>query len=378
MPPLNLLIKPASGNCNLRCKYCFYHSIADNRSIKSYGTMNIDLLEELVKKSLEYADGACTFGFQGGEPTLVGLDFYRKLIEFQAKYNIKKVQIFNALQTNGMVIDDEWAKFLAEKNFLVGISLDGPKDIHDMNRVDVRNSGTFSQVMHAIDLFNKFQVEYNILTVVNSITSRHILKIYNFFKKQGFKYLQFIPCLDPLNEEPGGHEYSLTPKKYTYFLKTLFDLWYEDIKKGNFISIRHFDNLVGMIMGYPPESCGMSGICTCYFVIEADGSTFPCDFYVIDEWELGNIKTSSFHDMKNSERGARFVDVSKTIAPECKSCPYFQLCRGGCRRNREPFENGLPVLNYYCPSYKEFFSYAGGRLAELARIFSQRIRSNYP
>lgn len=370
MPPLNLLIKPASGNCNLRCKYCFYRSITLNRSVESYGLMSISLLEELVKKSLEYADGYCTFGFQGGEPTLVGLGFYRKLVEYESNYNTKKVQIYNALQTNGMVIDEEWAKFLAENRFLVGISLDGPKDIHDINRVGINNSGSFSQVMHAIDLFNKYNVEYNILTVVNSVTSRHISKIYNFFMKQGFKHLQFIPCLDPLNEEPGRHEYSLTPKRYAYFLKTLFSLWYEDIKNGRFVSIRHFDNLVGMIMGYQPENCGMSGVCTCYFVIEADGSTFPCDFYVIDDWKLGNIKNTSFYDMKNSERGTRFVEASKTVAPDCMKCPYFKLCRGGCRRNREPFRNELPGLNYYCKSYREFFEYAGEKLKELAAIIS--------
>jgi len=377
MLPINLLIKPASGNCNLRCKYCFYHSLADSRNIKSYGMMDTDLLELLVKKSLEYAEGSCTFGFQGGEPTLAGLNFYRKLIEYQEKYNTGKARIYNTLQTNGMLIDDEWAKFLADNNFLVGISLDGPKDIHDMNKTDSRSSGTFSQVIRAIGLFNKYHVDYNILTVVNSITSRHIAKIYNFFKKQGFRYLQFIPCLDPLNEEPGGHEYSLSPDRYAYFLKTLFDLWYDDIKKGNFISIRYFDNLIGMVMGYPPESCGMAGICTCYFVIEADGSAFPCDFYVIDEWKLGNIKNTSFSEMTNTENAIRFVDVSKYVSPECRTCTYFRLCRGGCRRNREPFKDGLPDLNYYCSSYREFFEYAGKRLEELAWLFSLNLRSSY-
>lgn len=372
MPPLSLLIKPASGNCNLRCKYCFYHSISENRNIKSYGMMSIDLLEALVIKSLEYADQSCVFAFQGGEPTLVGLDFYKKLIEFQKKHNTKNLYITNSIQTNGVVIDDEWSNFFAQNNFLVGISLDGPKDVHDMNRVDSKNSGSFSQVMKAINLFNKYNVEYNILTVVNSLTARRIQKVYNFFKKEGFKYLQFIPCLDPLNETPGKYDYSLTPKRYTFFLNSLFDLWYADIKQGNPVSVRYFDNLLSMLMGYPPESCGMSGICSCYFVIEADGSTFPCDFYVIDEWNLGNIKHETFGEMLNSENGTKFVEISKYIDPNCSECTYFPLCRGGCRRYREPFENELPVLNYFCSSYKEFFSYAGQRLEEIARLLSQR------
>lgn len=372
MPQLSLLIKPVSSSCNLRCKYCFYHSIAENRTTKSYGIMSLDMLEMLVKKSLEYAEGSCTFAFQGGEPTLIGLDFYKNLLEFQKKYNKKKIQVNNAIQTNGIAINDQWAEFLAENNFLVGISLDGPKDIHDMNRIDSMNSGSFTQVMKAIGIFNKHKVEYNILTVVNAFTCRHISKVYNFFKKNNFRYLQFIPCLDPLNENPGGHEYSLTPEKYTYFLKTLFDMWYEDVIKGSAVSIRYFDNLVEMIMGNPPESCGMAGFCTCYYVVEADGSAYPCDFYVIDDWYLGNIKEKSFDDMKYSDKGIEFVEISKNIDPKCRECSDFQLCRGGCRRNREPFEKGLPALNYYCSSYKDFFSYSRVRMNRIAQYLMRR------
>ena len=371
MPPLSLLIKPASSSCNLRCKYCFYHSIADSRNIKSYGVMTHDLLELLVRKSLEEADGFCTFAFQGGEPSLAGLDFYRSLIKYVNQFNKKAVKVNYCIQTNGMVIDDAWAEFLFENNFLTGISLDGPKDIHDANRVDNKGSGSYNQVMRAIGLLNKHRAEYNILTVITSLTARHIQHIYRFFKKQGFNYLQFIPCLDPLDEIPGENKYSLTPERYTRFLKVLFDLWYDDVIKGDFISIRYFDNLVGMLMGYPPESCGMSGVCTCYYVVEADGSTYPCDFYVLDDYRLGSIRDNTFEKMKNAAAGINFVNVSKNITPECQECQYYNICRGGCRRNREPFENGLPVLNYYCSSYKEFFSYSLERLQHLARLYSK-------
>lgn len=333
--------------------------------------MSTDTLEELVRKSFDYAEGACTFAFQGGEPTLSGLNFYKSLIEFQKKYNTKGVQVYNAIQTNGLVIDEQWAEFLAKNEFLTGISLDGPKDIHDMNRVNKDGKGSFTQVMHAIDLFKKHDVEFNILTVVNSQTARHIMKIYNYFKKQGFRYLQFIPCMDPLNEKPGQHEYSLSPKRYTYFLKTLFDLWYADAMKGNFISIRQFDNLVGMLLGRSPESCGMSGVCSLNFVIESDGSTYPCDFYVIDQWYLGNILIDSFEKIRNCENANKFVNVSKHISEQCKSCPHFMLCRGGCRRNREPFTDGLPSLNYFCQPLKEFFSYSTERLKQIAIMINR-------
>jgi uncharacterized protein len=219
MPPLSLLIKPVSSSCNLRCKYCFYHSIAENRTTNNYGIMDGRLLEVIVKKALEYADQTCTFAFQGGEPTLSGLDFYKRLIELERKYNIKKVRINNAIQTNGIAIDEKWAAFLSKHNFLVGISLDGPQNIHDCDRIDAKNGGSFNRVMKAVTLFNKYKIEYNILSVVTGSTARHIGKIYNFFKKNNFKYLQFIPCLDLLNEVRGVNEYSLSPERYDSFFK---------------------------------------------------------------------------------------------------------------------------------------------------------------
>lgn len=372
MPPLNLLIKPASGNCNLRCKYCFYHDVSENREIKNYGMMDIETLEVLVQKAFNYAEYACTFAFQGGEPMLVGLDFFEKLIELQKKYNTTNIKVNNVIQTNGMVVDEVWAKFLRANNFLVGLSLDGPKNIHDANRVDVKDKGSYRMVMDTVRLFEKYKVEYNILCVVNAYVARHAYKIYNFFKKNNFKYLQFIPCLDPLNEKPGGHGYSLTPERYTQFLKSLFDVWYDDIKKGNMVSIRTFDNYVSMFMGYRPEACGMVGECDCQFVVEADGGVYPCDFYVIDEWYLGNLKEKELQDLRDSDKAKQFVEMSRHVDPKCKNCKWFALCRGGCRRTREPFAEGEPIINYYCESFIEFFEYAGTRMQQLARSFARR------
>ncbi|MGE4283308.1 MAG: anaerobic sulfatase maturase [Clostridia bacterium] len=372
MPPLNLLIKPASSSCNLRCKYCFYHSIAENRMIESYGIMSIETLESLVVRALEYADQECTFAFQGGEPTLAGLDFFKELIQLEKKHNTKNIRINNALQTNGVIIDGEWAEFLSDNHFLVGLSLDGPKDIHDSMRVDARDKGSFTKVMNTVQLFNKYKVEYNILFVVNGYVARHANKIYQFFKKNDFKYLQFIPCLDPLNEKPGEHDYSLTPQKFTVFLKNLFDCWYDDMVKGNMVSIRYFDNLVGTMMGIRPEACGMLGECSCQFVVEADGGVYPCDFYVVDEWYLGNIEHDGFDELRSTAAAERFVETSRHIDPKCKKCKWVNLCRGGCRRSREPFEDGKPVLNYYCSSYMEFFEYAAPRMYQIAQKFSKR------
>ncbi|MGE5557469.1 MAG: anaerobic sulfatase maturase [Bacillota bacterium] len=373
MPPLSLLIKPASGLCNLRCKYCFYHDVSVSRSTESYGLMSTETLETIVKKALGFADGACTFAFQGGEPTLAGLDFFRLLIEFEKKYNKKRVRVHNAIQTNGIIINDAWARFLAENRFLAGVSLDGPQKIHDMHRIDASGEGSFNRVMHAIGLFDRHGVEYNILTVVNAAVARHIQKTYVFFKKHGFRYLQFIPCLDPLQEKPSGHDYSLAPERYANFLKILFDLWYADAINGTPVSIRYFDNLAQMALGYPPETCGMFGQCKCQFVVEADGGVYPCDFYVMDEWLLGNIRDMGFPELKFSENCRRFESVSGHVEPACKECRWFAFCRGGCRRNREPFLGGKPVSNYYCRSYREFFEYAAERLQRVAAVLASGI-----
>jgi len=364
---LNIMIKPASSICNLSCKYCFYHSLSEKRLKRSYGYMDIDLLEKIVKKGLTYAGDTCTFAFQGGEPTLAGLKFYKKLIEFELKYNFKNLLIINAIQTNGINGDEEWAKFLSENRFLVGISLDGPREIHDTNRIDNQGKGTFKKVMETINLLNKYKVEYNILTVITSMVARHTNKVYNFFKNHNFQYLQFIPCLDLLDEEIRKNDYSLKSDKYAYFLKTLFDLWYDDIFKGNIISIQYFDNLLGLLMGYKPEVCGMAGQCTCQFIIEANGGVYPCDFYVTDQWYLGNIKESNFNELLNSTNSKRFVEVSRYIEPECKLCRWHYLCRGGCRRWREPFIYRKPRLNILCSAYKKFFNYSEERLIKLAQ-----------
>lgn len=368
---VNLLIKPASSNCNLRCGYCFYHDVADKRMTPSYGMMTEQMLEILTAKALEAAEESCTFAFQGGEPTLIGLGFYRKLVEWVERYNTKRIKVNYALQTNGLTIDEKWADFLHRNRFLTGLSLDGPRDIHDAMRLDPAGKSTFNRVMDTVSLFNRHKVEYNILCVVNSWVARHANQVYGFFKKNGFQYLQFIPCLDPLGEKPGGYAYSLQPERFAHFLKTLFDEWYRDFMNGSRISIRYFDNLIGMMLGYPPEACGMSGICTAYFVIEADGGVYPCDFYVLDEWYLGNINTSNLEEMYDTEAAKRFIQVSDHVSPECRDCKWHGLCRGGCRRNREPFEDGKPALNYYCRSYRAFFEYAAERLLNAAKLVSR-------
>jgi uncharacterized protein len=366
MSKLSLLIKPASSACNMRCKYCFYHDVAENRSIGSFGIMEEETLETLIKRAFEYAQDECTFAFQGGEPTLAGLNYFLRFSQLVKQYNVNKIPVHNTIQTNGYLIDDAWAQYFKENNFLVGLSLDGDKAAHDKLRHDAKGDGTFERVMHGLKMLNNHKVDYNILCVVTNFSARHGDRIYSFFQKSGFRYLQFIQCLDPFSGETAP--YSLTAKRYGQFLNTIFDRYYQDFKQGNYVSIRMFDDYVHMLLGKPPGSCGMSGVCTCYFVVESGGNVYPCDFYVLDEFQIGDIHHNSFHDMQNSENARRFVSGSMPVASECQKCKWFQLCRGGCRRCREPFVNGEPGLNQFCESYKMFFEHSYEKLCEIAQL----------
>lgn len=371
MPPIQLLIKPASGSCNLRCEYCFYHDEMENRETKNYGFMSIDTLEAIVKKTLDYAEVSCGFAFQGGEPTLVGVDFYRQLLILQKKYNKKGISITNSIQTNGYQIDEEWAKFLADNKFLVGLSLDGTKYTNNTYRINPKGEGSFDNIMKTVELFNRFHVEYNILTVVNRRTAEKISKIYSFYEKNNWKYLQFIACLDPIGETPGGREYSLTPELYGEFFVQLFDLWYMDLQKGKQPYIRQFENYISILMGYHPEACDQRGICSIQYVVEGDGSVYPCDFYVLDEYRLGSFMEDTIDDMKKRGGEIRFVETSLENKEECESCEYYHVCRGGCRRHREVHDNGTLGINYFCPSYKRFFAHALPRMQQIAMELSR-------
>ena len=376
MPALSLLIKPASGNCNMRCRYCFYADELDNREIRSYGKMSVDTMHTIVDKAMEYGDYECTIAFQGGEPTLAGLDFYRDLVAYvTAHENPKKLKIHYALQTNGYLINEEWAAFLGENHFLVGVSLDGLKEIHDRYRLDTAGKGTYQRVISAIRLLEKHQVEYNILTVVTAATARNGQKIYNYFKKNHFGYQQYIECLDPIGEEPGQHEYSLTPEKYGEFLKSMFDAWYLDMRSGTYVYNRYFENLMMIMAGQQPESCNMRGVCGKQWVFEADGSVYPCDFYALDQWCLGNINKNSFEEMDQKRDELGFIQWSMRQQEDCQKCRWFGLCRNGCRRNREPVTAENTNRNYFCKSYQMFFEYAYPRLTEIYQLYmAGRIR----
>lgn len=366
VPPISVLIKPASGKCNLNCKYCFYHDVANNRAVADFGFMSLETIELIIKKTLQFASGYATFSFQGGEPTLCGIDFFKTVIKIQNKLNVNNVIINNCIQTNGILVDEKWAGFFHDYHFLVGLSLDGPADLNDEYRVDVKGQGTYARVIQTAALLNKYKVEYNILFTVTGLTASAPEKLYDFFKANNFAFLQFMPCIDSEEKPRGVHEYSLKPEQYTHFLKQFFDKWYTDFMGGREVSVRYFDNLVRMVMGMHPEMCSLLGSCQCQFVFEADGGVYPCDFYVTDEWKLGNIYNNELLELYESVNCKRFKDSSLSAASHCRDCEWKSLCRGGCRRDREnPHKNDIG-RNYYCQTYKEFLKYAYPRLVKVA------------
>lgn len=334
--------------------------------------MSLETLEEVIKKALAWAEGSCSIAFQGGEPTLAGLNFYRKCLELEKKYNVNQVQISHAIQTNGFLLDEEWCQFLAKNHFLTGLSIDGVKTTHDAYRKDAQGNDTFFHTLHVAELLKKAGAEFNILTVVNKKTAAKINRIYEFYKKKGFLWQQYIACLDPIGTRQGTQEYSLSPQAYGQFLIDLFRLWALDFQKGKHPFIRQFENYIGILMGRYPEACEQRGICSFQSVIEADGSVYPCDFYVLDEYKLGDLTKDTFEQIKKRMDQSNFVEQSLDHTEECRHCQYFYICRGGCRRHRDQ-PGTVRGQNYFCESYKMFFEECLPAMQKIAFLCSHKM-----
>lgn len=365
MRAVNILIKPSSSNCNMRCKYCFYFDEADNRSTPSFGFMDDTTMFTLIEKALQHAAEQCVFGFQGGEPMLVGLSWFERFVDCVQQLNTNNIQVSYALQTNGTLINEAWAHFFAQNNFLVGVSLDGPRKFHDYYRRDNHNNGSFARIMNNIKILQDYNVNFNTLTVVTARSACNIKDIYRFFINHNLLNHQYILCLDPIEGSASKSSYALSPTLCLRFLTDLFDVWYTDRRAGIPVYNRYFENLAGLLKGCVPETCSMRGMCSAQYAVEADGSVYPCDFYMTDPYYLGNITTDSFGTIDNTRQKIGFIERSCKLSKDCFSCRWLAVCRGGCYRDRliDP-ENGTS-LNKYCEIYKKFFAYAIPRLSTL-------------
>ena len=372
---LTILMKPASSACNMRCSYCFYNDVSRNRHTRDYGMMSRDTAEAIILRAMEEAkrraapDDGCVISicFQGGEPTLWGLDNYRFFVDLASGQDTRGYFFKYTLQTNGILLDADWIEFLCENDFLVGLSVDGYKHINDINRLDIMGDSTYSKVLKAASLLGRRGVHFNILSVVTDKTARYADKLLKFFLSQNLRDLQFIPCVDGFGSE-SSH---LSAAQCGVFLKASFDIWYQHQKAGEHLYIRFFNNILNMFQGRQPEQCSMGGHCAIQLTVEADGSVYPCDFYVLDEWRLGNVHNDRFFDMLSSETAKRFISESAAVNEECAKCRWLALCRGGCKRDKEPIINGRLSSNRFCSAYKDFFCYSYDRFVKLCSYISR-------
>ena len=332
MKYFSMLIKPASSLCNLRCRYCFYCDVAENRKIPSYGVMSEETMNILIDKTLGFfrEEVTITFAFQGGEPTVAGLDYFRRFIR---RVNLKKKsyhQIQYALQTNATLLNDEWIRFLKQNRFLVGVSLDGYALQHDAMRPDAKGQGTFARILENIEKLRQAKINFNILTVLTRQLAEHQKELFDFYLRQHLDYIQLIPCLPPLEDQ--NDPYSLTPQTFFRFYDEFFQLWLEELKQDHYISVTLFDNLIPLFDGVPPQQCGFLGFCSMQFVVESDGSVYPCDFYVLDEYKLGNLRDCSLADLSKSKILSGFLQGPRRSTKLCETCRYAQICHGQCKR----------------------------------------------
>lgn len=331
MKQISIMIKPASSLCNLRCKYCFYANVADLREVRSYGFMSeetVDRLLENVYGDLKPGD-RISFAFQGGEPTMAGLDYFQTFTEKTARW--QGISVSYALQTNGTLLDDKWCAFLKQRRFLVGISWDVLPEYHDSARVDGSGRGTNRAVLNAIALLEKWGVEYNVLCTLTNFAAKHPQQVWKQLIKHNIRFVQFTPCLDEL-DLPGKSQYALTPERFASFYDQIFRLWYLDFCHGRYRSVKLIDDIVNLIVYGAPTACGINGRCSLQIVVEADGSVYPCDFYCIDAYRLGNLTQNHLTEILESPKMAAFANRSHVPPKLCQSCEFAHFCGGNCKR----------------------------------------------
>jgi uncharacterized protein len=362
----SLLIKPASALCNLDCDYCFYlDREADPYEAIRTRIMTQETLQRLVDGYLAYSFPNSAFAFQGGEPTLAGLDFFRSLIEFQKHFGRRGQAVSNSIQTNGTLLTPAWCALFRTYHFLVGVSLDGPKEVHDAYRVNKAQHGTWNAVMDTVRLLQRERVEFNVLTVVSQANVRRPVELYRFFRDLGVAYLQFIPLVE---YQPGGtpEAFTISGDEYGRFLCELFDVWWPERRT---VRIRYFDNIAEALAGQKPGTCTMHDSCDSYVVVEHNGDVYPCDFFVETGWKLGNLHADSWPEMARRARRRQFAAYKREPHPECAVCRFQAICHGGCPNNRHAPHGRFADLDPLCAGYKMIFAKSTGPLTrDLRRL----------
>ncbi len=405
----HVMAKPGGAKCNIDCQYCFYLHKEALLHQPRQPQMSDELLEQYIKDYIDSQDGEeVVFSWQGGEPTLLGLDYFKKIVRLQAKHRRAGLTIQNDLQTNGLLLNDEWCQFLAQHDFLVGLSIDGPEAIHDRYRVTRSGKPTFQRVMDAVARMKAHRVRFNALVTVNRHNAKYPLEVYRFLVHElGVTYIQFTPCVEPRqfktqapqffddatvpvigseNASPGHPmsvvtDWSVDPLDWGRFLAAIFEEWINhDLGR---VMVNLFETALAQVMGKPAQICVMSEFCGKALAIEHNGDFYSCDHFVYPEYKLGNIRTGSLSDMALSVRQEAFGMSKRDSLPNyCRQCPHLKLCWGECPKNRLlRTPDGELGLNYLCAGFKHFFDYATPILVGLATLIqppSEKAGSDTP
>jgi uncharacterized protein len=383
---LHIVVKPIGPICNLRCRYCFYLEKESLYESNESWRMTNETLEGYIRQYIEAQPAEVqdiNFTFQGGEPTLMEIDFFRRALELQQKYLPPGKCVSNSLQTNGILLDDRWCKFLRDNRFLVGLSLDGPEDLHDAYRTDSLKRGSFERVMRAMRCLQKHEVRFNVIACVHRRNGDHPLRVYRFLRDSGVRYIQFIPVVQcansttpdnlPLSLQPEAWvtPESVLPKQFGLFLTTIFDEWaHHDIGR---VQVGDFEQALMTWLGIGPSICMYKDICGRALALEHNGDLYACDHFVDSNHKLGNIHESTIARLVNSRKQERFGHAKTASLPSsCRKCEMRSFCNGGCPKDRFFRDtSGEPGLNFLCEGYRMLFTH----IAPVIRVVGDALRA---
>lgn len=370
---MHVIAKPIGPACNLKCGYCFY--LEKERLFPEHGNfrMSDEVLSAFIRQYIDAQPGEeVEFVWQGGEPTLLGIDFFKKAIDLQDQHK-KDKNIRNCFQTNGVLLNDEWCEFLKKHDFLVGISLDGPKDVHDLYRRDREGRGSFDRVMRGLELLKKHDVKFNVLACVAKGTAEKPLEVYRFLKDNGVRYMQFTAVVEREPVSPGSKvaRWTVDPEKYGNFLIGIFDEWVKnDVGK---MFVMNFEWALNAWAGKDPSVCIFARKCGRSLVIEHNGDVYSCDHYVYPQYRLGNVLETGLKDLAELPVQVSFgAAKSEKLPSHCRSCRFLFACRGECPKRRfarSPY--GGEGVNYLCKGYKKYFKHVNNAMNKMREIISQ-------
>ena len=373
----NMMLKPIGSLCNLNCAYCYY--LDKEKLYAKESVMSFDLLEKCISQYLEINEAEeVTFDWHGGEPLLLGLDYLKKIVELQNKYKGNK-NILNTIQTNATLLNDDYASFFKDNNFLVGVSIDGPQYIHDKYRKDKGGASTFYRVLKGIDLLHRYAVDFNTMTTVNKASEGKACEVYDFLKRIGSRYMQFMPVLeyvDAMNNivSPDVENSNLAPwsvdaLEYGKFMCDIFDCWVKSDVGTYFVNL--FDATLANCCGMNPGTCVYSETCGANAVVEHNGDVYPCDHFVYPHYKLGNIKEQALDEMVSSEKMTAFgINKRNALPAQCIKCDSFFICHGECPKHRfDKTDSGETGVNALCDGLRFFFSHVKPYMKEMRDLY---------